>query len=97
MFKLLATKQLREEDIDGVGYWLEMLRYYQYAPAKMDRTLVFQPALREWGYSNVILLGQRLKVDPWLPPDVAKSNRGHSSTGKQSAGGPDPAILSKPQ
>jgi hypothetical protein len=65
MFKLLADGQLREGDIDEVKYWLEMLRHYKYAPAT-EGTRVFQPAMCKWGYRNIILLGQRLKVGPWV-------------------------------
>ena len=71
MFRLLADGQLRKGDIDDVKYWLERLRNYEYAPAETEGTLVFQPALRAWGYGNVILLGQRLKVKPWTPPNTA--------------------------
>jgi hypothetical protein len=68
IFKLLAEGQLREKDIEEVKYWLKKLRSYDYAPKGTDGTIVFQPALRGWDYSNVILLGERLKVGPWTPP-----------------------------
>jgi hypothetical protein len=67
--KLLADGQLREKDIAELKYWLRLLRYYIYKPGPKDGTLVFQPALHEWGYVNVILLGQRLGVKPWRSPD----------------------------
>ncbi|HXM42868.1 MAG TPA: hypothetical protein VN924_16565 [Bryobacteraceae bacterium] len=70
MFKLLADGQLREGDIEEVKYWLERLRDYRYAPAATKGTDVFQPAMRRWGYRNVMLLGQRLKVEPWTSPDT---------------------------
>ena len=71
MFKLLADEQVFEGDIDEVKYWLEMLRDYKYAPATTEGTKVFQPAMRDWGYGNVILLGQRLNVKPWTPAITA--------------------------
>lgn len=71
IFKLLADGQLREEDIDDLKYWLGMLRNYIYKPAEKKGKLVFQPALRAWGYDNVILLGERLGVKPWTPANSA--------------------------
>lgn len=65
MYRLLIDGQLREEDVGDIKYWLEMLRDYQYAPTDKDAAKVFSPALRQWGYGNVILLGQRLDVQPW--------------------------------
>lgn len=75
MFRLLADGQLREVDIDEAKYWLEGLRNYKYAPAGTDGTLVFQPALRKWDYINVISLAERLKVEPWTPPDPPNQAR----------------------
>jgi hypothetical protein len=72
MFTLLADKQLREGDISEVKDWLEMLRDYKYAPPEIPGTKVFQPAMRKWGYGNVISLGQRLKVGPWLDASEQK-------------------------
>jgi hypothetical protein len=66
MYKLLAQQQVVENGIEEVEYWLEGVRDYKYAPASIKGTEVFQPALRSWGYGNVILLGQRLKVEPWI-------------------------------
>jgi hypothetical protein len=65
MYKLLAQQQVVEKGIEEVEYWLEGVRDYKYAPASINGTEVFQPSLRRWGYGNVILLGQRLKVGPW--------------------------------
>lgn len=78
MSKLLADGQLREKDIDELEYWLKRLRKYEYKPVDKKGTLVFQPALRAWGYGNVILLGQRLGVKPWRPPDKL-AQAGHST------------------
>jgi hypothetical protein len=72
MYKLLAKRQVLDGDVDEVKYWLERLREYKYAPATINGTEVFQPAIRGWGYGNVILLGQRLKVKPWTHLDTAR-------------------------
>jgi hypothetical protein len=65
MYKLLARKQVMCGDIEDVANWLDGIRQYRYAPAPIKGTEVFQPALRDWSYGNVILLGQRLNVRPW--------------------------------
>jgi hypothetical protein len=66
MLKLLADGQPREGDIGEVKYWLERLGDYKYAPSTIKGTRVFQPAICGWDSRNVILLGQRLKVQPWV-------------------------------
>lgn len=63
--RLLADGQLREEDIADLKYWLEKVREYLYAPDDIDGQQVFQPALRAWSYDGVVLLGRKLKIEPW--------------------------------
>jgi hypothetical protein len=56
IYSLLKSKQLRMADIGDLGYWLDCLSDYKYAPSTTDGKNVFQPALKAWGYDNVILL-----------------------------------------
>ena len=64
MSRLLADGQLREEDVGAVGFWLEMLRSYRYAPADTKGTLIFRRAIRELGYGKVISLAEQLNINP---------------------------------
>jgi hypothetical protein len=67
--RLLADKQVFDADIEEVKYWLGKVGEYPYAPATIYGTKVFQPALRAWGYGNVILLGKRLNIGSWTSPN----------------------------
>jgi hypothetical protein len=71
MYKLLKDGQVFDSDVEEIKYWLEMLRDYKYAPNTIEGTQVFQPAIRAWGYGNVIRLGHRLYVESWTSQHTA--------------------------
>ncbi|HEX4950387.1 MAG TPA: hypothetical protein VFZ34_27225 [Blastocatellia bacterium] len=60
IYTLLKDKQLRKEDLAGLKYWLALLHNYHYAPQSTERTQVFLPALKAWGYANITRLAEEL-------------------------------------
>lgn len=67
--RLLASKQVAKDGLDGLDYWLSRIAKYQYAPKDRSREQIFQPALAVFEYHKIPELGRKLGVMDWSVHD----------------------------